>query len=222
MKSPKLSAFSHRVEHLFFCQVPPKKSTVAALDLVPVGTLRRAWWRGLPVVAVGALRSGLPGCARSACGLVVAVVCPGPGGGGGLPGRGRPTVARWVGRAALGPSGPWPDTPGEVVGGGSSDRTRPAGFVMPRNAVRGCHGLGRWERLETPGAEVIGNTQGGRFEPEMVGARWEAAPHRDFCIKKVMPCSIFYFFSKKGRNTELWGLMGTDTEFGGFYVAVVV
>ena len=37
----------------------------------------------------------------------------------------------------------------------------PGRVVMPRNAVKGCHGFGRWERRETPGAEAIGNTQGG-------------------------------------------------------------
>ena len=58
LKSPKLWAFSHRVEHLFFCQVPPKKSTVAVLDFGPVGRLRRAWWRGLPVVAVAVAVAG--------------------------------------------------------------------------------------------------------------------------------------------------------------------
>ena len=189
MKSPKLWAFSHRVEHLFFCQVPPKKSTVAVLDFVAVGRLRRAWWR-----------------TRSACGpLAVAALghdagrcplSPGPRWRGGV---GRPVHA--VGAVVLGPSWPWPDTPGAVVGGGISHGTRPAGLSCHETPSRVVTRSGRWERLETPGAEVIGNTQGGRFWPEMVGARWEAAPRGDFCIKRAMPCSIFYFFLKKGVFT---------------------
>lgn len=133
MKSPKLWAFSHRVEHLFFCQAPPKKSTVAVLDFGPVGRLRRRWLSGMrtrsachPVVAVlpwyttrDAVRC------RLVHGVGVVGVAIGPRCRGGarsvlaMAGHARRGCRRWDFRQ---------DTPGRVV--------------MPRNAVKGCHAVG--------------------------------------------------------------------------------
>ena len=166
MKSPKLWTFSHRVEHLFFCQVPPKKSTVAVLDFGPVGRLRRAWWRGLPVVAVAVAVAGprWRGGARSVLAMA---------------GHARRGCRRW-------------DFPRET----------PGWVVMPRNAVKGCHGSG------PVGASGNARGRGHRKHPGGGGSgrRWSGRggkPLRTgiFILKRGCACSIFYFFLKKGVFT---------------------
>ena len=177
---------------MFFCQVPPKKSTVAVLDFGPVGRLRRRWLSGMRTRSAGGGCGG--GCPGTRRGTLSAVAWS--------------TVAAWWvwpsghgGAVAVGPSWPWPDTPGEVVGGGISGRTRPAGLSCHETPSRVVTRSGRWERRETPGAEVIGNTQGGGS-----GRRWSRCggkPLRTgiFILKRGCACSIFYFFLKKGVFT---------------------
>ena len=128
LKSPKLWAFSRLVEHLTWCQFRPKASTVAALDFGPVGTLAGGVSRGAHPVGLWAVVVAVAVAARPTVWQPVhAVGAVWPSGHGaddvGCPGP------RWRGGAVVyGPSGPWPDTPGEVVGGGIQGMKRPAGL----------------------------------------------------------------------------------------------